>query len=202
VAGNNTRLEEVDGNSGDAGNRQLPSRELGASLLTRTGQSIRHSNDPMLPDNGSELGANKLRVLVVEDERDTLLTFAELFTLFGHDVSFARTPALAIAESLTKLPEVVISDVGLPGMDGCELAKELRAVAASISGSRPLLVAMTGLGDEARERCLAAGFDHFFTKPADTEALERLLLQFAVSRSSATPSAGDQLPDCHALTAG
>jgi CheY-like chemotaxis protein len=175
-------LEDSLANAGKNG--QL-SQAIGEFLLNRTRETVgviddrvRHSVATFQPP------PRRLRVLVVEDERDTLLTFAQLFTLFGHDVSFARTPTVAIADSLARPPEVVISDINLPEMDGCELARELSAIAATINGSRPLLVALTGLGDEARERCAEAGFDHFFTKPADPQALERILSEFAGLRAS------------------
>lgn len=120
-----------------------------------------------------------LRLLIVEDEPDQALTLAAAVQLWGYQAAFTTTPAQAIADALHHCPDVIISDLGLPGMDGCALAEELLAVTATLSGTRPLLVAVSGQGDEAEERCLAAGFHHFFRKPADLDALKQMLDSYA-----------------------
>jgi CheY-like chemotaxis protein len=121
-----------------------------------------------------------LRVLIVEDHPDTAVSLAYVLqALDGFDVSYATSPAQAIADALQETPDVIISDICLPGMDGCELAEELLHVAGEMKGNRPLMVAVSGLGEAVRERCLKAGFDFFFRKPAAPEALERLLRAYA-----------------------
>jgi CheY-like chemotaxis protein len=75
-------------------------------------------------------------------------------------------------------PDVVLCDLNMPGMDGYQVARKLR----QSYQDQILLVAITALGfEQERRHCLQAGFDYHFTKPADPEALERLLREWAVS---------------------
>jgi CheY-like chemotaxis protein len=120
-----------------------------------------------------------LRVLIVEDNSDAAVSLAKLLRkLGGFDVSFTTSSAQAIADTLLRTPNVVISDIGLPMMDGCELAGELISLIKERTGSRPLLIALSGMGD-AQERCATAGFDHFFQKPVSPAALVKLLRNYA-----------------------
>lgn len=115
-----------------------------------------------------------LRLLVVDDNRDAAMTLGTLLgKLAGHDVRIAYDgpEALRIAQSFK--PEVVLLDIGLPGMDGCEVARRLRATA---SGANALLIALTGWGQrEDHRRSQDAGFDHHLVKPVDSEVIEELI---------------------------
>ena len=88
---------------------------------------------------------------------------AELLTLCGYDVRTASDGAKALEAAAQFAPQLVLSDIGLPGMDGYQLAPALRRLA----GSRPMvLAAVTGYGQPAdRERAFTAGFDHHLLKP-------------------------------------
>jgi two-component system, OmpR family, response regulator len=111
----------------------------------------------------------RLSVLVVEDNPDTLTTTARLVQLSGYAVAAATTGEEALRAVAEHDPDVVLLDLGLPGMDGYDLAKRLRLRAAS---KRPLLVAVTGYGkDEDKARAAAAGIDLHLTKPADPRML-------------------------------
>jgi PAS domain S-box-containing protein len=113
------------------------------------------------------------RVLVIEDNYDAAESLQTLLRLAGHDVQLALsgTSGLAVAERFQ--PEVVLCDIGLPGMDGYAVARALRQSAAT---SGALLVALTGYGqDEDRRRGAEAGFDEYLTKPADFRTLQRVL---------------------------
>jgi len=109
------------------------------------------------------------RVLVVDDNRDGLDMLLDALTAAGHDVIGAATArdALDLADRLR--PAVAVLDIGLPDMDGYELAKALR----SRGQDRPLrLIALTGYGrDQDIAAARAAGFDAFFAKPVEIEAL-------------------------------
>jgi PAS domain S-box-containing protein len=113
------------------------------------------------------------RVLVVEDNRDAAESLARLLRAAGHEVRTAYDGPAALAEARAFQPQVVFSDIDLPGMDGYEVARRLRQEYGPVG---PLLVAVTGLGQEGdRRRALEAGFDDFLVKPVDPDALQRLL---------------------------
>jgi PAS domain S-box-containing protein len=109
------------------------------------------------------------RVLVVEDNEDSAATLADLLRLEGHQVSVAHDGRRGLEAALAWEPDVVLCDLGLPGMDGYEVARRLRA-----GGSRARLVALTGYAaPEDVERARQAGFDAHLAKPPD---LDKLLL--------------------------
>jgi CheY-like chemotaxis protein len=113
------------------------------------------------------------RVLVVDDSVDSAESLAQLVRLQGHEVRTAFDGLAAVDIASTFGPEVVILDVGLPGVDGYETARRIRQRAGA---RRPLLVALTGYGTQAdRERAEQAGFDHHMTKPPDLARLRALL---------------------------
>jgi len=114
-----------------------------------------------------------MRVLVVEDNDDAAETLTEILELWGHEVHVAQNGPAAIETAARCSPHVVLLDIGLPGMDGYEVARRIRSHGA-LSGVR--LVALTGYGqDEDRRRAEAAGFDEHLTKPVDPQKLRRLL---------------------------
>jgi signal transduction histidine kinase/DNA-binding response OmpR family regulator len=135
---------------------------------------------PAAPTNGavSFLGKTaRRRVLIVDDNADGADSLAMLLRLAGHDVAVCNESTGALSAAETFQPQVVLLDIGLPGLDGYEVARQLR--------SRPklknvLLVALTGYGrDEDIRRSLEAGFDHHLVKPADPETLTGLFAQFS-----------------------
>jgi CheY-like chemotaxis protein len=117
--------------------------------------------------------AEPRRVLVVDDNVDAADSLAMLLTLQGHQtqVAYSAKEALTCAEAFS--PDVCLLDIGLPQMNGYELAKELRAL-AGLNNMR--LVALTGYGQaEDQRRARAAGFDAHLVKPVDLGKLERAL---------------------------
>ena len=122
-------------------------------------------------------GASRLRVLVVEDDADTAETTAYLLAAAGHSVCVARNGPAALLEAQADPPDVVLLDLAMPKMDGCEVARRIRAMGLN---PRPLLVAVTGYGAaQDHERTSSAGFDAHLVKPADPELLLKLLARFA-----------------------
>ena len=114
------------------------------------------------------------RVLIVDDQPETAESLAELVRLWGHQASIAGDGPSALEATERLLPDVVVLDIGLPGMDGYEVARRLRAKAG---GDQLVLVALTGHGtDEHLREAEAAGFDHHVLKPIDFERLEALLV--------------------------
>ena len=115
----------------------------------------------------------KYRVLVVDDNVDAADSLAVLVRLHGHEVRIANDGHTALETAQDFRPEVVLLDIGLPGMNGYEVARRLRAGA---DGNRLLLAAVTGYGHaEDRSRSRQAGIDHHLVKPIDPEALRQLL---------------------------
>lgn len=113
------------------------------------------------------------RVLVVDDNLDSAETIALMAQLWGHDVRTANDGPSALTAAADYRPEVVLLDIGLPGMDGFEVARKLREQ-EWMDGV--MLVAMTGYGqEEDRRRSKEAGFDHHMVKPIDPGALQTLL---------------------------
>jgi CheY-like chemotaxis protein len=112
-------------------------------------------------------------VLVVDDNRDAADSLGALLGLIGVEARVVYSGPDALAAVGEFHPAVVLLDLGMPGMDGYEVARRVRARA---DAGRVTLVALTGWGqDEDRRRSRAAGFDHHLTKPADVDALEALL---------------------------
>jgi PAS domain S-box-containing protein len=113
-----------------------------------------------------------LRVLVVDDNQDAAETLGMLLETLGHQVRMVHEPARALEAARQEVFDVFVLDIGLPGMDGYALARQLRAHA----GSGAIFIALTGYGSEGdKQRGHDAGFDDYLVKPADLGELARLL---------------------------
>lgn len=118
-----------------------------------------------------------LRILVVDDNIDGADSLASLFELLGHETTVAHTGPDALEAVGTTLPQVVLLDIGLPGMSGYDVARRVRA---SPLAHQPVLVAMTGWGTEKdRKEAMDAGFDHHLVKPVDFDRLQKVLGEVA-----------------------
>jgi CheY-like chemotaxis protein/anti-sigma regulatory factor (Ser/Thr protein kinase) len=119
-----------------------------------------------------------LRILVVDDNLDAAESLAICLELNGHQTRRAGDGESALAIAAEFRPQAAILDIGLPGMDGYELARCLRG--QTNSGPPPLLVAVTGWGaEEDRLRAQDAGFDLHLVKPIDPERLNRLIAGYS-----------------------
>jgi CheY-like chemotaxis protein len=126
-------------------------------------------------------GTRPLRILVVDDNRDAAAMLAMVLEAVGHQVAVEHGPQQALARAHAETPDVCLLDIGLPGMDGYELAARLRGDPATAGA---VLVAVTGYGQEDdRARSADAGFDHHMVKPVDTGRLSALLARIAPARS-------------------
>jgi signal transduction histidine kinase len=113
------------------------------------------------------------RVLIVDDNRDVAESMAVLLGMDGHHVEVAHNGEEALAAVDALRPEVILLDIGLPGLDGYEVARRLRKAEG---GKQLLLVALTGYGqDQDRERCHASGFDLHLVKPVDPQILREMI---------------------------
>ncbi|MBV8486771.1 MAG: PAS domain S-box protein [Planctomycetaceae bacterium] len=121
----------------------------------------------------AQKAARSMRILVVEDNRDSAESLRRLLTIYGYDVSLAYTGAEGVETAQRAHPDVVICDIGLPGMDGYAVAKAIRKNPGTASTR---LIAVTGYGQESdRLRALASGFDSHLVKPADPRVLLDML---------------------------
>lgn len=132
----------------------IPERQAPASVSTNTSCQSR-------------------RVLVVEDNPDQASLLAKLLEIWGHRVQVAHDGPAAIEAACAQAPEVVLVDIGLPGMSGYELARALRMQPGL---KEALLMAVSGYGqEEDRRRSLEAGFDQHLVKPVDPPTLKGLI---------------------------
>jgi CheY-like chemotaxis protein len=116
----------------------------------------------------------RLHVLVVEDNRDAADSLRILLELLGHEVRVAYNGPDGVRAAQEFLPDIVLCDIGLPGLDGYGVARALRLHPTT---ARVRLLALTGYGsDDDRRRTKQAGFDVHLTKPADPEELQRYLI--------------------------
>jgi len=144
----------------------------GSEFIVRLPIGIASERDAENPD-AETAHSNELRILVVDDNRDAADSCAMLLELSGHRVrtAYNGTQALQLGENL--MPHVVLLDIGLPDLNGYEVARRIRATPW---GAKLPLVAVTGWGkEEDRERAFAAGFDHHLTKPVAPEAVASLV---------------------------
>jgi CheY-like chemotaxis protein len=127
-------------------------------------------------ENGREpLKTNPRQILIVEDMADSRETLRTLLTLWGHQVTVAETGPRGVEKALATLPEIALVDIGLPELDGYQVAEQVRAAPG---GGGIYLIALTGYGQHGdRRRSLSAGFNAHLVKPVDPKELARLLTE-------------------------
>ena len=126
---------------------------------------------PGSPTNG--IHAERRRVLVIDDNHDAADTLAELVTMLGHAPVVAYDAIAGLEKASEGLPDIVLCDIGLPGMDGYEFARQLRALTPT---QHVRLVALSGYAHpEDVTRAVEAGFDAHVAKPPDPEKIASLI---------------------------
>jgi len=152
-----------------------PGRQRGASFsvaLPRIVEPVEKSMHPLIPLQKAECSKG-LRLLVVDDNTDAAEMLGAFMESAGHQVSIEYEPYQAMERARTEAPDVCLLDIGLPGMDGNQLARCLRRMPQM---SNATLIAVTGYGKKFdRDASIAAGFDYYFVKPADPAELVALL---------------------------
>ena len=126
------------------------------------------------PEKTAPPPPRSLRVLVVDDNRDIVLTMMALLRLEGHDTKACYSGSEVLNYVSEYDPDVVLLDIGLPGENGWEVARQIRA---RTRNKRPMLIAITGEYTKAADRILAemSGFDYYLVKPADPKVLSMIL---------------------------
>jgi PAS domain S-box-containing protein len=165
------RLVKLHGGSVEARSKGLGH---GAEFIVRLPILAETPLAPSAPAPSSSVECEaRRRILIVDDNRDSARTMAILQTQYGHVAETAFTGPDAVTAASDFLPDIVILDIGLPGMDGFEVARQIRANPA-LDGA--FLIAMSGYGSaEHRKRASDAGFDEYMVKPADLNLLQSLI---------------------------
>ncbi len=165
------RLVEMHGGAVDA---ESAGPDMGSTFVIRLPALAEAlPSAPVEPDGPGRVAPPALRMLIVDDNRDAADSLAMLLRTTGNDIRTAYDGLEALQAADEFRPEVVLLDIGLPKIDGHEVAKRLRR---EPWGRRVCLIAVTGWSEDAdRARSRAAGFDHHLVKPLDTGHLAQLL---------------------------
>jgi signal transduction histidine kinase len=162
-------LIELHGGRLEAHSRGLG---LGSEFVVRLPASVQPHAAPVAASEAAESVVRRRRVLVADDNIDAGESLAMLLRLDGHEVELANNGAQAVELFDRMKPEIAILDIGMPGLNGYEVAQRIRQKAKK----NVTLIAVTGWGQEAdKARAAAAGFDHHFTKPVEPAVLSKLV---------------------------
>jgi PAS domain S-box-containing protein len=166
-------LAELHGGHATA-NSEGPGK--GSEFVVRLPAAKSQPSPPQEPGKSATTSHTSSRkILIIDDNVDTARGLARLLQLIGHDMKTAHTGPEGIDAARDFHPDVVLLDIGLPGMDGYEVARRLRAD-RELAGVR--IVAITGYGqDEDRKRSTSAGIDYHLVKPIDHQTLVTLLAE-------------------------
>jgi CheY-like chemotaxis protein len=157
-----------------AGETHAAGAERGSEVTIR---SAAGPEPPALSEipTGPRQAGKRLRILVVEDNQDSADTLQMLLELYGHEVRVAYSGPAGVQAGKEWKPDVVLCDIGLPGLDGYGVVGQLRRSPAT---AKARMFAVTGYGSDAdRRRALEAGFDRHMVKPVDPETLRQALTE-------------------------
>jgi signal transduction histidine kinase/ActR/RegA family two-component response regulator len=145
------------------------------------------------PLAGAEPAGGGVRIVIVDDNVDVNDSLRLLLQIAGHEVYAAFDGATAIRLVQATRPQIVLCDIGLPGLDGYAVIRELRA---QLGEAMPVMVAVTGFGQGSdRERVLTAGFDHHLVKPVDPALLLQMIAAQADLMEAPSQHADRSQPD-------
>ena len=127
----------------------------------------------------SQPPVHRFKILVVDDNHDSALSMSMMLSIMGHETRTAHDGETAVATAETFLPDVVLLDIGLPKLNGYEVAQRIREKAW---GESMYLIAVTGWGqEEDRQRSSEVGLNLHMVKPVEPAALEKLLAELRTS---------------------
>ncbi|HTI48798.1 MAG TPA: PAS domain S-box protein [Casimicrobiaceae bacterium] len=165
-----------------------PGLRQGSQFVVRLPVLADQSNAPFGAPTPA-VAAERFKVLIVEDNADVARSLAMLVEMLGHRVELVNDGNLAVAAALAFVPDLVLLDIGLPGMNGYEVARAMRAERTLRNA---VLVACTGYGQEDdRRRVQEAGFDRYLIKPLHVGDLEQILAAMAGRRAAERGASGD-----------
>jgi signal transduction histidine kinase/ActR/RegA family two-component response regulator len=165
---------------------RLPLRHRGAKVSTRSDEPDEQANEQATKQAtkqaNDQTGTSGLQILVVDDNQDVVETTSMLLQAWGHRTLNAHDGASGLALVASETPHAVLMDLGMPRIDGFEMARRIRELPG---GKNVRLIAMSGWGQPAdRERALAAGIDEHLVKPVDPTRLRELLDRIAKTRTN------------------
>jgi PAS domain S-box-containing protein len=166
-----------------------PGLGLGATFTVKLPAEVVDSQpmplDERLPERATH-SSDGLCVLIADDNADAAQSLSMLLGLEGHEVHVAYNGAAALSLAAQVRPQVAVLDIGMPGLNGHEVARQLRSQPVT---AHMLILAVTGWGQQEDQRlALAAGFDHHFTKPVNPASLMAHIAAWRKSRSSHQPN--------------
>ena len=153
-------------------------RGKGSSFTVLLPASANAPAAPAAPEAAPLAGpTGKRRILLVDDNEDAVMLMSDLLSHLGYETRVALDGGAALAAAVEFRPEIALLDIGLPVMNGYDLARELRA---RLGAATPRMIAVTGYGqDKDQELARAAGFDRHLTKPVSVELLRRTIDELA-----------------------
>jgi CheY-like chemotaxis protein len=135
--------------------------------------------DSSRPASTPQAPARRFKILVVDDNHDSALSMAMMLSIMGHETRTAHDGESAFVTAEAFLPDVVLLDIGLPKLNGYEVAQKIRGTKW---GESMYLIAVTGWGqDEDRQRSSEVGLNQHMVKPVEPAALEKLLAELKTS---------------------
>ncbi|OGB20665.1 MAG: hypothetical protein A3I66_23825 [Burkholderiales bacterium RIFCSPLOWO2_02_FULL_57_36] len=150
--------------------------DQGSEFVVHLPRTLEESAQPDVAESDASLGTEAMpksrRILVVDDNTDAAATVAEILDMLGNDVAVVHDGLAAVAAAADMQPDVVLLDIGLPGIDGYEAARRIRA---QDSARHVTLIAITGWGQEKdKRRASEAGFDDHWVKPVSLDQLRKI----------------------------
>jgi CheY-like chemotaxis protein len=145
---------------------------LGSEFLVKLPRRVLSAAPEALASNASAPSVRR-RVLIADDNRDAADSLAILLRMDGHDITVVHDGNEAVATIESLRPEIALLDIGMPGLNGYEVARHIRQ---GPLGTLITLIAVTGWGQASdKARAAAAGFNHHFTKPIEPDVLVQML---------------------------
>jgi signal transduction histidine kinase len=153
---------------------------LGSEFVVRLPMVVEAGQPDLSERNAGDVARSSLRILIVDDNRDGADSLSMMLKIMGNTTRTAYDGFAALAAAEEFRPDVILLDIGLPRLNGCETCRRIRQ---QPSGDSMIIIAQTGWGhDEDRQRTHDAGFDHHMVKPVDPQALMKLLAGLSVAK--------------------
>jgi len=156
----------------------------GSEFVVKLPRAI-EASVPAAPDGLLDLNnetGQGLRILMIDDNKDVVVSISLWLEIAGHQVATASNGTEGISVAHSFAPDIILLDIGLPDMDGYQVAKKLRE---QLTSQRPLIIALSGYAQSMNNPDVeAAGFDHYLVKPPKISELQNLILEYQRTKQS------------------